>query len=353
MYQINISSNAFQLVKDLERFKKELNTTIKIGLDKPLSDSVQELKDVLLSVINKDIKDNKTQSANTLNEKDLDIPKSQDEIIKHLTNVDLNQIRTKKDYTTFVENKALIVNEHRVRLRIPMSGAETFDMQHSQAISFFNKATFIFNDGQGNLSYHINPGIDMSQYVKVVCSRDTGDTPKSRKKFDNYKNSKKMPRQDSSEIGRFSEWSLKQDAVKYIKQAFININPIIKDIQNGDYDDALLKLHTSYSGNNPNIQNVKNKVEELRDKKNLQPSTEAYSNIISLIRNMKFAKSIAPTAVRYTLISNYNSSAEQEANEKIFMDEIQRQIFIWGSINEKLWFYKLAQVIEKFIERFY
>lgn len=351
MFNISLTSNIKNpklLAEATRELKKEL---IQKGLDKPISSSLLDLKTQLKFYINEEVR---SKGANTSG-KDSDtpamnLPKSDEDLLKFLTGIDLTKIRSSQDHTSSVQSNAIVVDNYRARLRFPISDYETFQENHDRAVRFFNQAMFAFVTSSG-VQYFINPGIDMRDSVKVVCSRDTGDTPGSRKKFDAYKDSNKMSRQGNSEIGRFAEWSLKQDAVKNIlngSSGFINITNVIKEIKEGNIDEAQSYLSSTKA--NSVYPGLQEKLQNLKDKKNLTPEVQTYSTIIDLINNLKIEKVISNSTTVYNLISFFSETEDKDSLK--FFNEVNNQINVWIFNNSQLWFDQFVKLAESILKKY-
>ena len=94
-----------------------------------------------------------------------------------------------------------------------MDANESFDDHFNKAKNFYNEALYVFTDGAGNTKYYANPGVDLSQYVKIVCSRETGDTQKSRNRFDTHKDRR-----------GYADWALKGEVINRIYNSFIDVS---------------------------------------------------------------------------------------------------------------------------------
>lgn len=339
-------------IEDFGKFKIQIREkVIEKGLDSSVEGSLQKLKQDLNYLVNTRIK----AAASTDNQKDalnntkVILPKSDQEILKHLTGVDLDKINKSKDYSTPIKDGVLLVDNYRVRLRLPISPFSEFDEVFAQAKKFFNEALFVIRDGN-RVRYLKNPGIDISEFVKVVCSRDTGDTDRARKKFEHYRDSNSMSRQGNSDIGRFAEWSLKQDGMRKImdrNSGFVDMTSIIDKIKEGEIDEAVAlakNIQDKASGTR-----IVEQVQKLGNNEAVNPTTRAYLNVIQLIKNLKIVKNIYPEVVTYGL----SSTIGEDVEEQDLYQEIQKNITLWLIENDNIWFSELVKVAEKTIQDFY
>ena len=352
MFNIQLSVN----VKDkqlLTELQKEIKTElIQKGLDKPILSTLEQLKSSLRSFINKQTEKTKPgQTPSDDNTPGGNMPKTDQEMLKFLTGVDLDKIRKSKDYTSAIESKVVVVDQRRARIRFPISDSETFEQNYKKAMDFFSQSIYAMVDSSGRVSYYVNTGVNMAQYVKVVCSTDTGDSKKSRKKFDYYKNSNKMTRQGGSEIGRFAEWTLKQEGITNITNGltgFINITNVIDSLKEGDTQTAsdLLK---SFAGS-PKAQGLQAKVDDLKTKTNLTPGMATQNNIMSLINNLKIEKVVKESQTTYNLISMYSESKDQ--TNVSFFDEVNSNINVWIIGNSDYWIREFTALAESLLKKY-
>lgn len=341
-------------IEDFNKFSQQVRTkVIENGLDTILNTSLQKLKTDLLYIINNRVKDVDTsKGVDTLGNEKINVPKSDQEIIKVLTGADITKINTSKQYTTITDHGAMVVNDNRAKLRIPISPYEEFDSVHTRAKNFFNNALFVFRDGN-QTKYYQNPGIDISQYVKVVCSTDVGDTDKSKKVFRSYRDSKKREVQDYSEIGRYSEWTLKQDGIKRImaqNSGFVDLSQIVNKIKESDFDGAI-ELAQNLKDNNTGDKTVE-KIEALKSGSETSDSSKAYFNIIKLVKNLEINKAITSDIVSYQLTSSFDGSLEDLEEDELY-DQFTQTMSFWTIENDNVWTNELVKVAEKTIEEFY
>jgi hypothetical protein len=363
--------------QNLERFREYVRKeVVDEGLDQILDDSLAGLKNYFLDIINNEIRINgKVKSADGTSESNIDIPQSEAELLKFITakngkpGVDLNSfIKNKgKDYSTFLESKVVTVPPHRTSLRIPMAPFETFDEQLAKAKKFFGESIFVFTDSKGMPAYYLNPGINIDRFVKIVCSTDTGDTAKSRKKYEHYQTSNKMTRQQNSEIGRFSEWSVKKEGTDFIKNNFINISQVMNLLKEQKYSEAESLLNM---GNvSADVAHVLSKIKDLKEGNNLTPGVQVYTELLSLVNTMAIEKkrnekqnmyvltaksSYEQTSGSETTLGSIASTNKDEGTEKYnaFYDNLQRQLSMWKITNEDHWFKALVDKTEKSLKKF-
>jgi tetratricopeptide (TPR) repeat protein len=352
---LKITVDNLEALALVDKIKKNLKPqVINKSLDTTLSADLAKLKIKLLSMLNNEQKSKVEVKNQSLGDTQINIKKSDEELIKHLTGVDLSKASQTKDYNTLADGKlAVITNKiaskpidplngspasrmsSGVNLRLPIGEADSFESQYNQALNYYNNATFVFFDNNGKANYYVNPGIDMTRFVKVVCSRETGNTGKSSDKWDSHRDKR-----------GFADWTLLKEGVEEIKKKFINITDVIEKLKEGDYDEAK-HIYSRVSKNNSQT-DIFNKIDELKDKKSLAPSVQSYNNIVKLIRNLKLEKTIKKDSVSYTLVSTYDETEKDYAN---FQDKLREEAMLWQISNEHKWIYTLVEAMVKLIEK--
>jgi hypothetical protein len=363
---VEFSTN-FDTFDTFEKFKREFEVEIiQYGLDEPLKESLDKLKTSLKFLINEKTlskpdqqvsQDVPVTSATELNQTKTTMPKSDAEIIKHLTQgkVDPTKHNKNKEYTTPHETNLVFGNKNkhgeintRVALRQEITSDESVESQFSKAKAFFNKTMFALPDRSGKVQYYANPGIDLSADVKIKCSTQTGDGNADPKRgLSPAERFKRDSKNKEDENGRhFSEWTLKQAAVTRIQASFINITPVVDAVKDGDFDRAvtIAKIQDK-SGKLPEV--VK-QTAQLPDGPAVAESTRNYTNLLKLVNNLTQIKKSSYTQVVYSLVSDYTASRE----DKIYIDEVKLAIRNWVTENEEQWFNAFVKKVENLIKKY-
>lgn len=351
---MSITSNIDKVAADLTKhISKEVKETIvPKGLDKALEKSKKNLSKKLFNIVS-EIKDNGQVTTRDIQEGVIDLPKGEEEIVKHLTGVDIQKFNKTKDYTTITDSKIAFAHQNagkgpakRVRLRLPMNTGDTYQSQLNQAKQFFNETIFAIPDEAGDMKYFVNPGIDLSKHIKVVCSTKGGDD-KTNESSDRF--NRAISNND------YAEWSVFQNTIdEVIKKDFINITSTIDDIKKGESDEAFGKL--SREKQTDRIKELKEKVAKISSNQELQPGMEAYNNLVGLIRTLKITKRITKTGVVYSLEANFNEPSAigdtAESLERKFFDRMKATIGMWKINNADYWINALVKEILKSIKNF-
>jgi hypothetical protein len=341
----------------INNFKRDIrHDVIENGIDAALEKDLEKYKKELLWAINSRNPNVREQDKQILTEEGLEptviLPKSDEDILKKLTGIDISKIRGTKDYTSSVESNVVVSNDFRLKLRLPLSPFETFEENYEKAKQFFNKSIFVFGTGAGRTKYLYNPGIDISQYVKVVCSTDVGDTGRSRQVFESYKDSNNRPRQASSEIGRYAEWSLKQEGVQRILQSnsgFIDLTEVINKIKEGNLQDAELLLRDKKLGNKG--EELTQKLDDIKKEVNLNPDMEAYAKIVKLVGSMELDKKITPEKVIYSLVVDQPDGEVSRTFDDLYT-YVLKDVSLWIGYSSPDWIKTLEDIINKLITRY-
>lgn len=339
--------------KDLEYLKQAVRKeVIETGLDKALEVSVKELQATLLNIVNEGIREKvEVPDPQSLEELALNIPKSDFEIIKHITNVDVSKFVKTKDYSTLSDNNVVMlfdrtkdrykVNEFSthpmssgLNLRIPMGAMDTFSTQYNKATNYFNNSLYIIEE-RGQLNYYMNPGINLTQQVKVVCSNQTGMAQRSVDKFEQHRTNR-----------GYADWSLKANTVNIIKNNFINLSDVVGRIKEADFEGAQLVLD-EYAHLSKKAYDLRDKIDELNKNKGLEQGTEAYFNVVNLVKNLKILKTVEAEKVLYHLISN-RTLEEGYAN---FLDKLNFELSFWKIHNQKKWLAVLRKKAKEILDR--
>lgn len=347
------------ILKDIERFKKDVKKNIvDNGLDERISSDVMQLKRKLLGLINNTKAQNVKPS--TINEPVLSTTKSEEELIKHFTGLDPNTIRKNKNFQELVNNKVAFIRKDKnmlgndptphkmtpgIQYRLDMSQYDTFESQYSKALDYFNNSLYVI-EVNGRRMFFVNPGgHDLSQFVKVVCTKETGDTASARSRFESYRTGNDRSRN----VGGYADWTLRKEAIEYIKKNFVDLTDVIEKIQNGQEQEAVSSVNAK-SGSSNAIKDFQEKVENLKERKELNPSVEIYVNIIKLVKNMKVLKTMFSEGVRYSLVTNENSSTNEQDEQ--FLDKIRNEIYMWEIAHQEKWVSTLLRKINKLLQNY-
>lgn len=329
---------------DTEKLISDLSKTIKsevidIALDSELNKDLQTLKADLMTSITKELVSPVPVQTTDAGEEQVPVKKSDQEMIKHLTGVDLSKINKTKDFNTLADGKLAVVQNKvktkidkstgeptskmsaGVNLRLPMSEGDTFENQHSKALNYYNNAMFVFTDSNNRTNYYLNPGMDLSSYVKVVCSTEAGDGKTSTDRFDRI----------SKHGSAHADWTLLRSGLDVVKQSFINITDVVDKMKEGDFDTASGVLQ-KVGQKSQAIGNYTEKINDLKNDTKLDPTVSSYNNVVKLIRNLKLEKSIRKDRTFYTLVSTYDADSKDYQD---FQQKLMAEVKMWKLANQQ------------------
>ena len=349
------------LINDIEKLKKEVRKEIvDNGLDERLASDIMTLKKELLKTINEARQQN--TNSETIDEPILSITQSESELIKHFTGLDPETIRKSKDFTKLVEHKVAFVRRDGnmlgndpspskmtpgISYRMDMSQYDTFESQHNKAIDYFNNSLYVIEQG-GRRRFFINPGgHDLTRFIKVVCTKDTGDTANARERFEKYRTGNNRFRNNDS--AGYADWTLRKEAINYIQNNFVDLTDIIEKIQNGEEDEAAISAQRK-TGRSTALSEFQAKVQNIKDRKDINPNTEVYLNLVRMIKNLKILKRMAVDGVQYSLVTNDPSSTSEKEQE--FLDNARNTIYMWEVSHQEKWVSALIRKVNKLVQRY-
>jgi hypothetical protein len=352
MLQITFQAN-LKSAEKLSTFLTEIrDKVIQNGLDETLKKAVEQLKDELRRLI--DTKDQKLDNERLEleeQEKEVLYSATEEAALKYLTGADMSKYNGAAGFSEYLDAKLAVVNyHHRDNLNKTHVGvkfkidAGDMDTDFRIVANGLNEATFMFIDPSGSKRYLQNPGLDVGKFLKVVCTRDTGITDKSKTRHEHWKDK-----------GGYVEWSLTREGLEYIKQHFIDITPTIQAMAQGDFDHAITTLRANATSQTDadKLEKLEQKLINLRARDNLPPSAKVFSNVVTLIANLKIQKLLknGGELVNYHLVSSYNDEVHNPEFINFF-EEFQNQVNMWIAVNEMPWFAvildKTAAIIKKY-----
>lgn len=344
-----------KITTDFRKFAKQFRKeVIEEGLDDSLSESISELKEYLLDYITDTAKIDITDKSNINSDKIVDnIPKSMETWIKQLTGADLTKFNSSNSFSELNGSKTVYVNNYTntkagfdypsTRLKMSIGPNETFDQHFFQATNFFNSSTFIFRDSSGNLKVLMNPGIDLRRFVKVVCSTDTGKTSNSQRRFETHK----IRRSEA-------QWALTQKGVEYVQQNFVDLTPTIRELQKGEFDNAVSLLNIATSKSAQIRSTLTDKISSVRSGTTVNNNVLAYNKIVEAIKGMTVKKRITQEKVTFSLVTpleqlGFESGAKEYAD---FFTYLETQLSLWKAFESQKWFSALVLKADKIIKEF-
>lgn len=340
MFKIELTAefDKLDLMKDREIRNVVRKELIENGLDDTLSNSIKFLKAHITETINTQVRYKKVIENYSDLEEDhnINIPKTQKDVIKELFDIDLDKVNPNMDYTKYGQTNAVLINSNRAILKMDESIFSDPAQSYEKATKFFQEAIFIDLSGPTPSYFYADPKFNVEKWVKAFCSRDTGLTDRTKHRFNKFQNKGE------------SEWRIKQEGLKQLRKNSVDISSIVNLVLKGDYETAANALKSKpYSRLNYYIDQ---KIQKLQKGQSTTTDYAIYTNINTLIKNIRFEKVIQKNMVTYRLVSTYNDVNEDSAAYKNFFDELNATLSMWFLLNEKEWFFALVDKAEKIIQ---
>jgi hypothetical protein len=180
---------------------------------------------------------------------------------------------------------------------------------------------FVFTDNNNKVNYYLNPGMDLSSYVKVVCSTEAGDGKTSTDRFDRI----------AKHGSPHADWTLLRSGLDVVKQSFINITDVVDKMKEGDFDTASGVLQ-KVGQKSQSVGTYTDKINDLKNDTKLDPTVSSYNNVVKLIRNLKLEKSIKKDRTFYTLVSTYDADSKDYQD---FQQKLMSEVKMWKLANQQ------------------
>lgn len=337
-------------IADIKKFAAELRTEMTTAIDPVLSSAVDDLKSTLLSVLNSNINITTTAPDGTVKTPvNVRIPKSKADLVNYIFGEDI----TKADYfqrslgnkTVNDNSNVFVYDKGRIKNWQTVSDSSTYAGQENNFRDRLAKGILI-DAATGNM-FKIHP--DDVKGVKLECSKDTGETVNSEKKFEAYKNGGNIERRKfDGPYTRTAVWSVRQADAKQMLTGGLPLNQILDQIQAGDYSLATEIFTKNNKGGI--FSKPLEQIENLKKGTNLSEDIAVRQKIVSLINNLKIRKTISENKTTYTLFSSYDTTIEE--SEDKFFELMKQQIFLWKISNEQNLINALIKAANKVIKKY-
>lgn len=339
-----------ETIADLKKFAGELRTEMSKAIDPVLSAAVDDLKSTLLSVLNSNINITTTGPDGTVKTPvNVRIPKSKADLVKYIFDEDI----TKADYfqrsignkTVNDNSNVFVYDKGRIKNWQTVGDSSTYAGQESNFRERLMKGILI-DAATGNM-YKVHP--DDVKGIKLECSKDTGETVNSEKKFEAYKNGGNIERRKfDAPYTRTAVWSVRQADAKQMLTGGLPLNQILDQIQAGNYGLATEIFTRNNKGGI--FTKAIEQIENLKKGTNLSEDIAVRQKIVALINNIKIKKTISDYKTTYTLFSTYDTSIEE--SEDKFFELMKQQIFLWKVGNEQALINALIKAANKVIKKY-
>lgn len=325
-FKIDISSNSKQLEKSFRTVKKGIFRTIENSIDEVLKKAILELKTQLKTYVTQEIKiQSQIDSVERLPD-EINIPVAKADIVKEIFGYDIrdsNFIRAQlKNKTNNDLNNLFVVKNNRLKVWQGLNSSSTLQGELDRFKERIRSG--IIMDYDSGKFYVPNP--DTVADVKLDCSRDTGETLDSQKKFDAYKNSDKISRRGNGPDQRVAAITMKQDAVKELMGNAIPVDQVIDDIMDGKYADAMETLD-KYNKTGAFTQAIE-RIEEFGEGKAISPDSQAFNNLLQMVNSLKVKKIKLKDGFDYVLTGEVPNLQIGESTER-YLSNLKEQISMW------------------------
>lgn len=349
MFKVKLEAN-FPAEKAFKEFQQEFEQLLKTGLDDTISQSISALQSELKQIINVDIRNVEETPAESVENNNINIPKADADIIEYLTDVNITEINKTKKHQTSINSNTMMVQRDKwggplARISLDVGPGETIEAQYAKAKDFFNKALFVIPQQDGTVDYRMNTGVDLSRFVKIVCSTDTGVTDNSEARLERFK-----------EVGGKAEWTLKQEAFKKViehrNSGFLDLSTVVTNLKDGKYAAArqlLERFGAKNSGKKAELDKLTNKIIDLEKNNDPKSNVVLHQNLVKLIDNIKVAKQIAKTKTLYKLETD---TVVTEGENRSFFDQLKSKLNQWVINYEVKWFNSLIIKVKNLIKKY-
>lgn len=348
---IQIKVNYDKDLLDLKDLKNHIRRNAEFGADKALNKAVDKLKQTLLTIVNQDIKtfDSSAQTDTQSSQvpRTLNIPKSKADLVKHIFGQDLKEADFNKKSSvskTTNDNSNIFVVDNK-RIKAWQSVGQGSTLLGDEAKFKQRLIDGIIIDKNTGKMFKLNPN-DVKG-VKLECSKDTGQTVDSEKKYEAYKNSDKISRRKEGPEGRVAVWTVRQEDVDFMLRHAISIDDIVEKIIEQDFDTATALLSKINPKGEYNL--ALDKIRDLKTNTNIPLDVQSYLSILKLIRNLKVEKKQLKDTTKYTLFSNYDAAVDK--NEK-FVDALRQEINLWLLSSQDEWFKQMVDQVTIALEKY-
>jgi hypothetical protein len=336
------------VIDDLKKFASELRVEMANAIDPVLSSAVDDLKGTLLSMLNTNTPVTLDVDGTKKTPVNVRVSKSKADLIKYIFDEDI----TKADYfqrsignkTVNDNTNVFVYDKGRIKNWQTVGDSSTYAGQESTFRERLTKGILI-DAATGNM-YKIHP--DDVKGIKLECSKDTGETVNSEKKFEAYKQGANIQRRKGGPFTRTAVWTIKQADAKGILTGGLPLNQMLDQILAGNYKDASELLTRNNKGGM--FTKAIEQIDNLKKGTNVSDDIATRQKITALINNIKIRKNISDYKTTYTLFSNYDTSIEESDDN--FFEMLRQQIFLWKVSNEDALFKALVAAANKVIDKY-
>ncbi len=341
--------NIASIKTDLRKFAKDVRTSITDDLDAVLDKEIDRLKSKLKYILNRQVTiGSQLGGTNAKLPENLNIPKVRSDILKEVFNADVMASdymqKALKNKVVNDNSNVFVFDKGRIKAWQSVTDSSTYASQES----FFRNRLMegVIIDAQSGEIHKINP--QTVKGTKLECSRDTGQTIDSEKKFEAYKNAESISRRkNDAPYDRVAVWSMRQEDANYLMKTALPMNQMFELIETGDYDTALQVLTANNKGGafNQAIDKLTN-----FKKSTAAPNMQTHAKIVAAINSLKAKKTVSQHGTTYTLLStSYDSDVDTQED---FVMAMRREIQMWKLADEQMLITTIINAINKVIARY-
>jgi len=334
-----------------KNFINDFRTTIETGLDNIIEASLVDLKEQLKLLLDKEIRNLPETTAESATKENINIPKSDEAVIEHLTGLDIKKINIKKDYKSAIDSNVCPVTRDKkgdpiVRVKIKVGPSDTLENLFAQARKFFNESLYVIPNRDGSTSVKLNTGFNLDKWVKIVCSTEKGLTDLSEARY-------AKTWQPKGEV----EFTLKQEALKRFVEPnngnFLDLTSVISKIKNNEIDIARQALQnikeTGKLASSTTVDKLIEQTDKLSSKTGLTKDITEYYDILALIDNIHVEKTVHKEVILYHLKTS--TSADRNKIQDFFI-AMTSKINLWLINHEVKWFQQFKDKVQNLIDKY-
>lgn len=348
---IEIKANFDKEIKDFSDLARHIRKNAEFGLDKALDSSLDLLKIELTTFVNESIRSTPIGQDQSEDIPDiLNIPKAKNDLIKYIFGQDITTSDYEQkglgDKTVNDNSNVFMLKDKRIKAWQTIGDGSTLESEEAR---FRNRLIHGIIIDTSNGKMYKPRAVDIKG-IKLECSRDTGVTLDSQKKFDAYKNSGKVTRRKDGPDQRLAVWTIKQEDVQVMMNNALSIDTVIEKVMSGEEESAIAILNSINQGRE--LDTAIKKIENVKLKKELTPDILVYQDIVALINNLKISKNQTAESsgvTTYTLYSNYGEKAEENT---VFFNELRNKVYLWMLSNEEYWFKSLMDQVVQGLQKY-
>lgn len=332
------------LIKDIQDFKEDLLKYIPFKATASVKDALPELKLTVMSVLTRmyNAKEPDTKTPQAV-QPEVTFPKLKKDIVQEIFGKNLDSMNPKNTNTKQDDVNVFVVRGKRIKAWQSVSDGSTYEGDELKFKERLQKSVIINYD---NGKMYV-PDPETVKGVKIECSRDTGETINSSKKFDAYKNSQNITR-TKSPYQRSAIWTVRQADTQNMLANAISLDALVEQIQNGNFQNAIEILNQKNKTGvfTEAIDNIK----KTKKGKGTNVDLNSYYKLKKLVDNLNIKRYDGPNKTTISLVTSYDDSVEDQALD--FFTELRKYIYLWMQTNMDRWVKDILTAIETVVKKY-